>query len=243
MNHLCALAVMLFMSASPAAVPPPIGLTPEQAAALADTLGLPPGSRVTLKYRESTTTETGEGAGAGASASGQKLDAGFTGSPPSVVAGGLSGTGGGSTQQTMATGWTPPASLWRNPLLWLGVLFLLAAGGCVYLGLKRCGTILGVTGGALIAGAIWPTLSIFAALGAVVVIAAPYVVTEIQKRKLGVDAHRKKESLRGVAEGVYDFSRAEPEAYERLKPYLSAKMDEADKAVIKEIKEADGLGQ
>jgi len=239
------LALVLAAASDPQSDPQPPSLTPEQAQALIEQLDLPPGSKIKLTFTDrdlgsTTTTDSGTGVGAGATAEGQTLDESFTGSAPVLAIGDASGTGGGAEREAEATGWSPPASPWRNPMLWMGVLLMLVSGVCVYFGLRRAGTYAGIAGVALVAGAIWPIMFLWLALGAIAVVAVPFVISEYQVRKAESEASRQRSALRAVVGGVAGLKGTE--AYTAAKESIARAADKADEETIAETKRTNQIG-
>lgn len=205
----------------------------------AQTIDLPGGGKVIIR-QESTTdggsvkeTETASGKGASGTATGDQAKLGIDGSAPGAsLSGGGSATGG----SVNATGESKlNASLFGNPLLWVGILCWLGACVAVYLRLPiRVAIIAGCAGAAFICAALFPGAMLFLVAGASIVGAVFYIWSETQADK-GAKA---KEALRAVVAGI---ANAPTGASEVVKAEVGKQATEEDKATIKAIKRDDGL--
>ena len=168
----------------------------------------------------------GEAIGPAGRASGDKIDQKFSGKPADLKLPGLgSGTGGGVSSDTDA------ASGLGSPLVWAGVLCFLAAGACVYFGLKGPGVACAATGGLLLAVGFYPAILLYG-LGLAVVGLAGYLVWHARQGTKATEA------LRAVVAGV---ETAADDAAKVVKAKISEHADATDKATIAAVKVRDNL--
>jgi hypothetical protein len=233
-------------TAAPAAAPQRSTLTPEQIEAIKAIL--PPGAKVDIEVTQQDggsvrTREEGTGKGAGAEAVGDKLSEKFTGSAPEVgkgADGSQTAKGGTAASQAQAENFKPPANTWANPLLWIGVILLGGAGFCIWQQLTRPAFILGGAGIASIAAAFFPGLLLFAAAGVVLVIAAPYLISELEKTSLGKRNQQHLEATRALVGAIYHPT-VPAVARTAVLEAVAKEGDASDKAVIEAVKKADGI--
>ncbi len=119
----------------------------------------------------------------------------------------------------------------RNPILWVGILLLLAAGVCVYLQLRRAAMICGIGGAALIVAAMLPAWGWIIIAVAAVGGGGFYIWAEKQHMTM-------KEALRATVEGI---ERAPAEAKAAVKAEVAKAADPSDSVAIAAIKAKDGL--
>lgn len=231
----------------------PPALTPEQKQAILDLLGQPSSSDIEIEITNESTTNGGsvsrqaqaQGTGAGFTTTGDKIVDNITGSAPSTSLPGLGAesTGGSSEKDTKAEMFQLPASLWKNPLLWLGVLCLIAAGACTYIGLKRPALGLGIAGVSLLASAFFPWLLLVGVVVAFLAVAFPHIRAEFVARAKEREVKMYKEPLRAVLAAESELRTSNPGAYEMLKVATERQADGTDSSVIDKIKREDRLGK
>jgi hypothetical protein len=223
----------LLVSSAFANAQSPSGLSPEQEAAIRAALGAKPGQTVEIVVENSATREEAKGKGASGTATGDQAKLGIDGSAPGAsLSGGGSATGG----SVSAAGESRiNASLFGNPLLWVGILCWLGAGVAVYLRLPiRVAIIAGCAGVAFICAALFPAATLLI-VGGVAACGLAFWLWSEQQADKGAKA---KEALRAVVAGI---ANATPTAAEMVKSEVSKQATEQDKAVIKSIKKADDL--
>lgn len=197
--------------------------------------GIRPGDTVVFEYESDggrlRRTDAASGTGPGLSTSSDEAAASFDTSAPAVGINGTTGTGGsGATEFTLRT----VGGAARNPLLWVGIVAVLAGLACFYFGLRRAGTYLVLGGGGFVIAAMlpgWAWLIIAGVCGVGVIV---YVWSER-------DARRSTEAARAVVAGVADLKRLDEVAYARVKAAVASHADESDRAVIDSIKRKDRL--
>lgn len=264
------LIVFVFAFARDVIAQSEVTLTQQQQEAIAAAMGLPPGSKITLEATRTVdggtrdVDEGAEGASASLKARGDKeveIDKFTSTTPPLAGLGNGRQASGSDTDTKSKTKGGGMADAWKSPAFWVGVLFLLGAAG-VGIGLKqlRPAMILGAIGAGLIAVAFFPLLLIPVLLGALLVVAGPYVWKELAHEKtkavaaeVALDATKKTEALRAVVAGVDEVRKvgaaggelapSAKEWYERLKDFIASQADAEDGQVIAEIKRLDGLGE
>lgn len=232
-------------------------LTPEQAAE--QLKQLPPGSSIILERTHDggniTVEEEATGTGAALQARGKEIVSTFNSTAPGATLGKDRGATGGDTETNNKV--KGGDNLWANPLLWVGILCILGAGVAVYLRMFKAAMIAGLAGGCLIAAALAPMLFGFAIAAALLVVVVPYIHKEWHAKQLNAEnqaikteAKVKDDTLRSVVAGVADFGKAAkdttnplitPDAYERLKSYISSHMLPEEAVVVREIKDKDRL--
>jgi hypothetical protein len=243
---LTAAILMAVLSQTPAQPEPKPSLTEQQAEALRSLLQLPADSVVELEFTSKDggsvhIIERGKGVGAGGSTEGGELSESVTGSAPEVGLGqDRNARGGNVARETEAVGFTPPALPWANPLFWLGVVQILAAGALAFLPLpipkpKSLPMVLAASGAIFITVAFFPTLLLWGVVAGGVFLLFPYV-------KSGLDADKYKEGLRAVVAGVEDDS-LPAQVKDAVKSKILTQMDPADRDTIREIKMKDKLGK
>ena len=224
----------------------PATLTPEQLEAIKAIL--PPGAKVDIEVTQHDggsvkTREEGTGKGAGAEAVGDKLSEKFTGSAPEVgkgADGSQTAKGGTAAHAAEAQIFQPPANTWANPLLWIGVILLGGAGFCIWQQLTRPAFILGGAGIASITAAFFPGVLLFAAAGVVLLVAAPYLISELEKTSLGKHNQQHLEATRALIGGIYHPS-VPSIARTQVLEAVAKEGDALDKATIEAVKKADGI--
>lgn len=225
-------------------------MTPEQREAIQRAFDLPPGSEVEVEITNRDggalrTSNEGRGVGAGAVAEGDKLSDSFNGTPPSVgfgADGSQIASGGGAARTASASALKLPPNLWGNPLLWVGLACLGAAGFGFYAGLRRLGLIAGVAGLGLVTAAVFPVVLLFAAAAVAAALLVPYVYAEWKKRQAEQSGKSSMEALRAVVAGVEDPS-VPAEAQKAVKAAVAKEADAADRAAIDEVKRSDKVGK
>ncbi len=247
----CAMFASLTMAQAPPNTKP--ALTEEQKQAILSLLGQPSTSEIELEVTNESTTQGGsvqreaqaQGTGAGFTTTGDKIVENITGTAPttSLPGFGAGATGGASEKETKAEVFKPPASVWKNPLFWLGLLCLAGAGACVHFGLRRPGIGLGVAGISLIATAFFPWLLLIGVAVAVAAIAFPHLRAEFVAKARELDVKKYKEPLRAVLAGEAEIKASDPAAYDRLKKATEKHAEKGDSDVIDEIKREDKLGK
>lgn len=227
-------------------------LTPEQEETIRQALNLPPGSTITLQHEATKTTDQGtlevteeaSGKGAALRASGEKIVGDFNATAPQASLGENRTASGSDVADSMKI--TGSVNLWANPLMWVGILCILAAGACLYLGLPPKATLItAIAGAGFITAAIMPGVLIFllAAVGLIVV--GPYIYTEWKaiknKTKLEEEAEGYREALRAAVAGISDLKTRNPDLYNAAKAAISSHTTDDDIAVIQQIKTMDRL--
>jgi len=229
---------------------PTSAMTPEQQEALRQAFQLPPGSEVEVEFitRDGgslTTMGEGYGIGAGASAEGGELSDQFTGSAPAVglgADGSQTATGGSADRDISATGMKIPPLPWANPLFWMGVACLGAAGFGVYAGLRRLATVAGVAGAGLLAIAFYPAILLWGVAAILLIVFGPYLYTEFKKREAEEDANTSTSALRAVVAGVDDAS-VPDSAKSQVKAAIAKHADGAHSEAIDAVKQEGGIGK
>lgn len=194
---------------------------------------LPDGHTITIEWTDLGWVrehEAGSGTGAGAEFSGDKLVTDFSGSAPSVGSAGVSG--GSSSGSSRGSALTLPEGVGSTPLLWAGVLLLVAAGaGGWFLRSVKFGLVFGGIGGVLIAVGLYPALALWGVLGAIA-IAVVYAL------RSDAVAARFRESTRALV-GAIDHPTVEPDAKTAVAGALAMEADARDKAVIESVRVKD----
>lgn len=180
-----------------------------------------------------TTSESGSGTGAGLSAEGDKLVTEWDGSAPSVVGpGGRAVSGGGARSASTGMALRLPDGVGSAPLLWAGILLLVAAGaGGWFLKSVKFGLVFGGIGGVLIAVGLYPAIALWGVLGAIA-IAVVYAL------RSDAVAARFRESTRALV-GAIDHPTVEPDAKTAVAGALAMEADASDKAVIASVRAKD----
>ena len=202
-------------------------LTPQQVADL--TKNLPPGT--TVEYI--ITDENAKGSGASLQASGDKIVTEFdASSPESTLGKGRAGASGGSLFAGVEA--ERFESAFGNPLLWVGILCVLAAGYFAYRRLGSAAIAAGVVGGTFIAIALFPGIIIvaIAAAGVLAVGSAFYANNNSLKFK---------EALRATVAGIAELSDQDDGVYRDIKYRVDKHAEPGDVEVIKKIKREDDL--
>jgi hypothetical protein len=240
-------------------------LTQEQQEVIRQALKLPAGSSITL---EQTTTRDGgffkmeeeaTGLGAGLNARGEKIVSDFNaGAPESNLSGKGNAVGTSIASSTSVLG---SSNLWSNPLLWVGIVLVLASAGSMAIRPPtfpvaipiRATLVTASVGIAFICAVLFPTFSLFIVAVGVLAVAAPYVYREFANQRIAKQADEAQVShnaLRSVAAGISDFkaiaadpkqSHIPPEMWNRLKDALESHLTDEEKAVIQKIRRQDGL--
>lgn len=223
----------LLVSSAFANAQSPSGLSPEQEAAIRAALGAKPGQTVEIVVENSATREDARAKGASGTATGDQAKLGIDGSAPGAS---LSGGGSASGGSVSATGESKiNASLFGNPLLWVGILCWLGAGVAVYLRLPfRVAIIAGCAGGAFLCAAMFPAATLLIVGGVAACGLGLWLWSEQQADK----GEKAKEALRAVVAGI---ANAPTGASEVVKAEVGKQASDTDKAVIKAIKKQDDL--
>jgi hypothetical protein len=241
-------------------------LTPEQQDAIRQSLGLPPGSTITIETTETKDggflkiEEEATGIGAGFSARGDKVVSDFNASAPAAnLVGKGQSAGGDTSSKSTVVGST---SLWLNPLFWFGILSILVAVATLLVRPPvspvaiplRATAIIGIVGIGFIAAALFPGILLFLVAATGLVLLVPYVQREFAAAREQDRAQRgaaATKALRSVAAGVADFKRAAsdptnpivpPESWVRLKQFLESHVEPDEKSIIENIRREDNLG-
>lgn len=182
------------------------------------------------------TKDEGFGRGAGATAEGDKLSDTISGAAPNVGLGdGRTASGGSIERDTAGTAFVVPEAPWKNPMLWIGLLAAIGGGYLTFQGMLKPGLILVAAGSACMAVAFFPALTLWLLAAAAAVLVASYLLSAKGSNSL-------REALRAVVAGVEN--KAVPaEAQAQVKAAIARESDEPDRAVIDEIKRADGVGK
>jgi len=202
----------------------------------AQTIDLPGGGKVIISQSSTTdggsvkTTEEAKGTGASGTATGDKSDLKITGDAPAAsLSGGGKATGG--TMQAAGSA-KIDASLFGNPLLWVGILCLLGSGVTIYLRLPIRDTFISAgVGVAFVCAAMFPGLMLFLVAGGAVALLVWYLYASHTGNKAN-------EALRAVAAGVSGLPAS---VAADVKAEISKHADARDKATISAVKQADNL--
>lgn len=180
-----------------------------------------------------TVTESGSGTGAGLRAEGDELVTGFDGSAPSVrLAGGGGAVGGGGKGRASGMAMTLPEGVGSAPLLWAGIVLLVAAGaGAWFLRSIKFGLVFGGIGGVLIAVGLYPAIALWGVLGAIA-IAVVYAL------RSDAVAARFRESTRALV-GAIDHPTVEPDAKTAVAGALAMEADARDLKTISMVRAKD----
>lgn len=192
--------------------------------------GFDPNKPVEARYvvtgPESRTNEHATGTGAGLSTNSDEAAAKFVTSAPGATLPGIGSTGGGASTEFSVRTIQGAAS---NPLLWVGILAVLAAGWAVFKGIPRAGLILGVIGGGFITAAMLPAWAWVLIAAAGVVAVAAYIWSEYGGKV-------KHEALRAVVDGVDSLKESSPGAYQIVKQEIGKQADTRDRKTIAKYK-------
>lgn len=192
--------------------------------------GFDPDKPVEMRYveegGETKSTEQASGTGAGLSTNSDEAAAKFVTSAPGATLPGIGSTGGGASTEFSVRTIQGAAS---NPLLWVGILAVLAAGWAVFKGIPRAGLILGVIGGGFITAAMLPAWAWVLIAAAGVVAVAAYIWSEYGGKV-------KHEALRAVVDGVDSLKESSPGAYQIVKQEIGKQADTRDRKTIAKYK-------
>lgn len=192
--------------------------------------GTPPGATVefeaTIDGGLRKSTETASGTGAGLTTSSDEAAAKFATSAPGVTLPGMTGTGGDSAADFSVRTLRGAAG---SPLLWVGIVGVVAGLAAFYFGLKRAATFLLLGGGGFIVAAMLPgwAWAIIAAVG--LAGAGVYLWSEWDAKRLGRTA-------KAVVAGVDDLKRMDPVTYERAKAAVATHARSIENGTITQIK-------
>lgn len=193
----------------------------------------PPGSVVTHEYEHDAghriITEQAGGTGAGLTTSGDEVAAKFAASAPSANLPGIGSSGGTATSEFSVRSIEGAAS---NPLLWVGMASVIAAGVAFVLRLPRRVPLVCLTiGGGFIAAALMPKWGVFVLAAAGLGGLGVYIWAEKQGKNWF-------EALRAVTAGVEDLP-DEPRL--QVKKHVQSHAEEQDRITIRAVKQKDGL--
>jgi hypothetical protein len=194
--------------------------------------GFDPLRQVEMRYVEhgpsSKTTEHATGTGAGLTTTSDEAASKFVTSAPGSTLPGIGSTGG-SLSSTLSVRNLRDAA--GNPLLWVGIVSILAAGVAFYFGLRRAAIVCVAIGIGFLAASMIPGWGwfILAAVGLVAV--GVYVWAELTGKNT-------REALRAVVAGVEDLP---TEQRRQAKARIASHADDRDALTIRAIKRADGL--
>lgn len=241
-------------------------LNEEQQEVIRQSLGLPAGSTITLEHTMTRdggslrVEEEATGAGAGLNARGEKIVSEFNSTSPGASLGkDKAGAFGGSTDSFSSV--LGGSSVWKNPLLWLGLLMMLSGGALVLMRPPtfplmvpfKFSMILAGAGVGFVVAAVYPAFALVTIVLAVIVVIGPYIAREIKAQQLQkqvVKGNASHEALRGLAAGISDFKKLAkdpsfvsltPEAWARLKTSIESHLSDEDAATVAAIRKADGL--
>lgn len=162
--------------------PKPAQPTTPQAVYPRDT---PPGSTVRFEFESDEGShrvdEQAHGTGAGLSTTSDEAAAKFNTSAPGATLPGIGSTGG-SLESSLSVQTLKGAS--SNPLLWIGIAGIVAAGVAIYLGIRRAALICGIGGAGFIVAAMLPAWAwvVLAAVG--VIAGSVYLLAEYQHKSV-----------------------------------------------------------
>lgn len=194
------------------------------------------------------TEEEAKGKGAALRARGDKIVSDFNSTAPGADLGKGRHASGGDTESSTSLS---TASLFSNPLVWVGIICIFGAGVSFFLKLPwRVTGIVGAIGVGFIATAMFPALVLFIVAGAALLVVIPYIHQAYSLKIVATDYNKSYEALRAVVAGVGDFGNTakdpsnptvDPSVYERLKSYIKAHASDEDDAAIRAIKEKDRI--
>jgi len=178
------------------------------------------GSSITYK---STTTKTGKGVGASLRTDSAETAANFKTGAPTASFGGEDG--GSSTGGLLDANFSMKFPKGTSPLLWVGVLGIVGAGGCLYLGLKRAALIclmggLGFVAASFLPGAAVVILCLLGLMGA-----GFYIYAEHKNMSYF-------EAARALHDGIKDLPEAERKKAEE---YVAAQATTRDAKTILDL--------
>lgn len=207
------------------------------------TIKHPDGSVETVMRTENTgaaNTATATAEGAGVTASGEQIQQGFDASAPEIS---LAQGGGGSTSGGAIKGENKAKTdlakivgkAAGNPLMWVGILLLLAGIGCLFVPIRRGAMVLLPAGIGLIAVSFLPEWAWWLIAALALFGGALYVWTELDARKKARLAEKLRYGLAGVTRGVESLP---ADIREVVKRHVDVVTDDEDKAVIRDVKRA-----
>lgn len=259
------LAIGSFCFGVQPAAQPTSTLTAEQQEVIRQALGLPPGATITLETTRTrdggslTVEEEATGQGASLRAHGEKIVSDFSSTSPQASLGMKGSAAGGDTDaNTQVIG---GSSLWKNPLLWVGIFCCLLAAGSMFVRPPafpvavpiKATAVIGGVGVCFICAALFPVLSLILVAAGVAIAVSLLLYREYQHRKVldkADSGERARNALRSVAAGISDFKRmaqdpsvtqVPPEMWERLKGFISSHLTTDEEAVISQVRREDGL--
>lgn len=219
-------------AASPATSPASIAIPPEMVDLIRRT---PPNVDQTFEFEIDHKEATGRGAGLTTTA--DDVAGKFKSSAPQAD---LGPDGPGSSGSDTEASWKlGSSSTFKSPLLWVGILCLLAAGAAAYFRSLRGCLVCGVLGFVLIAAAAFPQLS--ALLAAIGIAGAVAVYIYAEKNAVSF-----REASRAMLAGISDLSdpthpASDPGAAAKLKTAINSHAVHTDQATMATIRNADNL--
>lgn len=195
----------------------------------------PQTGRVTGRATSEVTTTTGaqiaesargEARGASATAVGDTLRQQIAGTAPTLGIDGATGSGGETSADTSAE---RLRRLTLPVLIGSGVIALIAAGGALYLGLRRAALIAAAVGAVLVLVGVYPAVLWLALAACVAALAGLYVWSERRGRTM-------LEALRAVVDGVEQASAIDAESTKVVKESIKAQADMADRVTIDRVR-------
>jgi len=254
--------VFFLLASSIGLAQPQPSLTPAQQEQITSLLQLPPGSSITLEQIRDggsiTIDEEATGTGAALRASGDQIVQDHDATAPTASLGGGRDARGSDTSSSVSA---RSVNLWGNPLLWLGLAGLLVAGLStmvrpptfpVAIPMRATMTI-ALLSASLVAAALFPGIMLFIVAGAGALLVGAYLYREFKGRKAetkAAEGELHSQTLRSVAAGIADFKLAAkdqsvtsvaPEAWEKLKGFLSSHVEPQEAVVIEAVRAKDGL--
>jgi len=257
----CAINCRAYVLEPPGRDPPPTRapLSQEKREALLKLLDASPDDEIEIKMSETDerdggsrwTDERATGTGAGLRARGDKVETGFNGSAPGASLGGdrASAKGGGSEADVSAEVFKPPSI--SSPLLWCGIIALIASAVFVYLKWTRAAFITGAFGAGLIAAGCFPAaFAWIVGVGGLACLGV-YLWTEHEKRQVELDkklasesaddGQRARETLRSMIAAVGGLKKTNGNLYEQIKAELAKHLTPDENEYVQGIKRQDGV--
>lgn len=183
-------------------------------------------ARYVVEGPTAKSTEQATGTGAGLTTNSDEAAAQFDTSAPGANLPGIGSTGGSLSSRVTFRTLQSAAS---NPLLWVGIVAVLAAGVTFYLGLRRASLICVAIGGGFIAAAMIPGWGWFVLAAAALLGVGVYVYVEY-------GAKRTTSALQAVVDGVAATKETAPDAYTAVKREIGKQATATDRRVIDQRK-------